>query len=121
VFFLIQCKLFEYLQQTVANNRRRAALISKQIILSCFSRKGVRCQLQLVPLTGPYGQYFATSKKVKTLEPMNSVEVGQFRRLRHAACYLFHLTGSCVYFYVFHKTAPALYSIRRTIQHEASY
>ena len=77
--------------------------------------------MQLVPLIGRYGQYFATSKKMKTLEPMNSVEVGQFTRLRHAACYLLHLIGSSVYFYVFHKTAPALYSIRKTIRIEASY
>ena len=52
--------------------------------------------MQLASLTGRYGQYFATSKKVQTLEPMNSVEVGQFTRLRLAACYLLHLIGSSV-------------------------
>jgi len=65
----------------------------------------------------------AVSQKLRTttLKPMNSVEVGQFTRLRHAACYLIRLIGSSVYFYVFHKTALALYSIRETIRHEASY
>jgi hypothetical protein len=58
--------------------------MSKELILWCFSRQGVRCQLQLVPLAGRYGQYFATSKKLKMLEAMNSVPVGHFARLRHA-------------------------------------
>lgn len=37
----MQCKLFEYLQQTVANNRKRATSMSKELILLCFSLKEV--------------------------------------------------------------------------------
>jgi hypothetical protein len=70
MLFLLQCKFFEYLQQTVANNRRRVAFTSKEVILLCLSHKEVRCQLQLIALAGHYGEYLATSKKVKTLEPM---------------------------------------------------
>jgi len=37
----------------------------------------------------------AVSQRLRNtaLEPMNSVEVGQFSRLRHAACYLLRLTA----------------------------
>jgi hypothetical protein len=37
----MQCKLFEFLQQTVGNSRR-AAFISKELILLYFSRKGIK-------------------------------------------------------------------------------